>query len=84
MTTADADEYVLNTPTVRAFVASVRAAIASAPFRIGRSSRALPPSPGGPTHDVTPRKAAARAPVRARPRGSTNARQQGPRGHIGR
>jgi 3-mercaptopropionate dioxygenase len=30
MTTADADEYVLDTPTVRAFVASVRAAIASA------------------------------------------------------
>jgi predicted metal-dependent enzyme (double-stranded beta helix superfamily) len=30
MTTAGADEYVLDTPTVRAFVASVRAAIASA------------------------------------------------------
>jgi predicted metal-dependent enzyme (double-stranded beta helix superfamily) len=30
MTTADADEYVLDTPTVRAFVASVRAAIAGA------------------------------------------------------
>ena len=30
MTTASADEYVLDTPTVRAFVASVRAAIASA------------------------------------------------------
>ncbi len=30
MTTASADEYVLDTPTVRAFVASVRAAIAGA------------------------------------------------------
>jgi 3-mercaptopropionate dioxygenase len=30
MTTASADEYVLDTPTVRAFVSSVRAAIASA------------------------------------------------------
>src|SRR3954449_10392691 len=30
MTTAAADEYVLDTPTVRAFVASVRAAIANA------------------------------------------------------